>query len=137
MPQASGHTEAVIRLAWMLLGWVLVLIGGVGIVVPGLPSTGFFVMAAGCFSKSSPRFERWILELPAVGPLVSDYRAGLGMTRQIKLRANLMMWLAIAVSAGLVIDPLPIRLLVVALGAIGSYWILYRVPTKTAALVRA
>ncbi|MEZ5229216.1 MAG: DUF454 family protein [Acidimicrobiales bacterium] len=67
------------RLGWMLLGWLMVGIGGIGIVVPGLPTTGFFVAAAACFSKSSPRFEQWILDLPGVGPLVRDYRAGLGM----------------------------------------------------------
>ncbi len=126
-----------IRLAWMLLGWILVIIGGVGVVVPGLPSTGFFVMAAGCFSRSSPRFEQWVLDLPGVGPLVSDYREGLGMTRSVKIRANVMMWLAIGLSAGLVIEISQVRMLVVALGFVGSYWILYRIPTKPAALAAA
>jgi uncharacterized membrane protein YbaN (DUF454 family) len=50
--------------------------------VPGLPTTGFFVLAAACFAKSSPRFERWVLDLPTVGPMVRDYRAGLGMPRR-------------------------------------------------------
>jgi uncharacterized membrane protein YbaN (DUF454 family) len=121
-----------IRLGWLLVGWLCVGIGGVGVVVPGLPSTGFFIMAAGCFSKSSPRFERWVLGLPGIGPLVVDYRAGLGMPKRAKIQANLMMWFAIAVSAGLVIDILPVRLLIVVLGAIGSYVIVFRVPTKAA-----
>ncbi len=121
----------------MLLGWLLVVIGGIGVVVPGLPSTGFFVLAAGCFSKSSPRFEQWILDLPGVGPLVADYRGGLGMARSVKLRANLMMWLAIGISAGLVIDVAAIRILVVALGCIGSYWILLRIPTKQTVVAAA
>lgn len=123
-----------VRLAWLVLGWLLVAIGGIGIVVPGLPTTGFFIMAAGCFSKCSPRFERWVLELPGIGPLVVDYRAGLGMPRGAKIRANVMMWLAIAISAGLVIDVSVVRVAVVSLGLIGSYWILRRVPTKAAVL---
>ncbi len=121
-----------VRLGWLLVGWLCVGIGGIGVVVPGLPSTGFFIMAAGCFSKSSPRFERWVLGLPGIGPLVVDYRAGLGMPKRTKIQANAMMWIAITISAGLVVDILPVRLLIVTLGLIGSYVIVFRVPTKAA-----
>ena len=122
-----------IRLAWLVLGWLLVGIGGIGVIVPGLPSTGFFILAAGCFSKCSPRFEQWILDLPGVGPLVRDYRAGLGMPKRAKIQANLMMWLAIGISAGFVVDIGLVRLAIVALGLIGSYWIVVRTPTKVPA----
>lgn len=119
-----------IRAAWFVLGWLAVAIGGIGIVIPGLPSTGFFILAAWCFSKCSPRFEQWILDLPGVGPLVRDYRAGLGMRKRAKIQANVMMWLAIGVSTILVLDSWPIRAVVVALGLVGSYWIIIRTPTN-------
>ena len=61
------------------MGLVAVAIGSVGIIVPGLPTTVFFIMAAWCFSRSSRRLERWVLDLPRIGPLVQDYRDGLGM----------------------------------------------------------
>ena len=75
------------RGAWFALGWAAVGIGTIGVVVPGLPTTVFFVVAAACFSRSSPRFEQWVLERPGVGPLVRDYRAGLGMPRNAKVAA--------------------------------------------------
>ena len=43
----------------------------------------FFTVAAYCFGKSSPRFEQWVLDLPTIGPMVRDHRAGLGMPRRI------------------------------------------------------
>ena len=46
--------------------------------------TVFFVIAAWCFSRSSPRLERWVLNLPHIGPLVHDYRAGLGIEAALK-----------------------------------------------------
>ena len=49
------------------MGWVAVAVGAVGIVVPGLPTTVFFIIAASCFARSSPRFERWVLGLPGIG----------------------------------------------------------------------
>ena len=75
------------RLVWIPIGLVCVGIGGIGVVVPGLPSTGFFVLAAAAFARSSPRLEAWLLDLPGVGPLVRDYRAGLGMPRSAKVTA--------------------------------------------------
>ncbi|MFV0257027.1 MAG: YbaN family protein [Acidimicrobiales bacterium] len=119
-----------VRVLWILAGLLLVAIGGVGIVVPGLPTTGFMVAAAWCFSRSSPRLERWLLGLPAVGPLVTDYRAGLGMPRRAKIIASTCITLAVGVSAGLVIGPLAVRILVAALGAVGVWYVTMRVPTR-------
>ena len=62
-------------------------IGTIGIVVPGLPTTVFFIVAAACFSRSSPRFEQWVLDRPGIGPMVRDYRSGLGMPRKAKTAA--------------------------------------------------
>ena len=75
------------RLLYLAGGLLCVGIGGVGVVVPGLPSTVFFIMAAWCFSRSSERLENWVLNLPGIGPLVRDYRSGLGMPRRAKIAA--------------------------------------------------
>jgi uncharacterized membrane protein YbaN (DUF454 family) len=119
-----------VRALWLVAGFVAVGLGGVGVIVPGLPTTGFFVFAAGCFSKSSPRFERWVLELPGVGPLVRDYRAGLGMPRRAKVVAVSMIVVACVSSVAFGLDSWWLRGLVVALGAVGVAWILWRIPTR-------
>ena len=107
------------RLVWIPVGLLCVGLGGVGIVLPGLPSTIFFLAAAAAFSKSSPRLEAWVLDLRGVGPLIRDYRAGLGMPRRAKVIAIAMMWTAIVVSALAVDRPL-VRLAVVLLGVAGT-----------------
>ena len=68
-------------------GLVCVALGAVGVVVPGLPTTIFFIVAAACFTRSSPRLERWVLGLPGIGRAVADHRAGRGMPRRAKLAA--------------------------------------------------
>jgi uncharacterized membrane protein YbaN (DUF454 family) len=118
------------RAAWSAIGFVAVGVGAIGVVVPGLPTTGFFVLAAWCFSRSSPRFEQWVLDLPHVGQLVRDHRAGLGMPRRAKVTAISMMWVAIALSTWLLRDRWPIATLVVVLGVIGTWYLTRRVPTK-------
>ncbi len=120
----------VVRAVWFTGGWVAVGFGGVGVVVPGLPTTVFFIVAASCFARSSPRFERWVLDLRGVGPLVRDHRAGLGMPRRAKVIALAMMWTAIALSSWALGDVPVVVAVVVALGLVGTAVILWRVPTR-------
>jgi uncharacterized membrane protein YbaN (DUF454 family) len=114
---------------WFGLGWLAVGAGGIGVVVPGLPTTGFMVLAAACFARCSPRFEQWVLDLPGVGRAVADYRAGLGMPMRAKVIAISMMTVAIAISAGLVVDQAAVRVTIVAAGIVGVWYITQRVPT--------
>jgi uncharacterized membrane protein YbaN (DUF454 family) len=123
-----------VRAGWFAGGWAAVAVGGVGVVVPGLPTTVFFVVAAACFSRSSPRFEQWVLDLPRVGPLVRDHRDGLGMSRHAKRVAVTMMWIAITLSAFVLrSQPIVVGLLVAA-GVVGTWYIARRVPTRETVL---
>ena len=117
------------RLGLLVLGWLAVGLGGLGIVVPGLPTTGFFVLAAACFARSSPRFERWVLGLPKIGPLVRDHRAGLGMPRRAKVLAIAMMLTACALSSLALGSPL-LAGVVMGAGLVGTWYVGWRVPTR-------
>ena len=129
-PTTTVARNRVVRGCWFVAGWLAVGLGAVGIIVPGLPTTVFFIIAAGCFGRSSPRFERWVLDLPRIGPMVRGYREGLGMPRRAKVAALSMMWAAILISAVLLRDKLVIVAVVIALGLLGSAFILWRVPTR-------
>ena len=54
--------------ALLVLGWVCVGLGAVGLVVPGLPTTIFLIIALWAFSKSSQRFHTWLYGHPRLGP---------------------------------------------------------------------
>jgi uncharacterized membrane protein YbaN (DUF454 family) len=116
------------RAAFLTVGCLAVVLGTIGIIVPGLPTTGFFVLAAACFARSSPRFERWVLDLPTVGPMVRDYRAGLGMPRRAKVIAITMMVAACSLSAWAVGVPIGVAILLA--GAVGTWYVGWRVPTR-------
>ncbi len=106
-------------------------------VVPGWPTTVFFLAAASCFARSSPRFERWVLGLPRIGPLVRDHRDGLGMPRKAKAVAVAMIVVAVSASVVLAISALVWRVVVVALGLVGVAYIGLRVPTRELVEARA
>ena len=117
------------RILLLACGFVAVGLGSVGIVVPGLPTTGFFVFAAACFARSSPRFERWVLDLPGVGQMVRDHRAGLGIPRRAKVLAIGMMLTACTLSA-ITVGSAPVAAAVMAAGAVGTWYVGWRVPTR-------
>lgn len=122
------------KIAWVTVGLIFVAIGGVGVIVPGLPTTVFMILAAWCFSKSSPRLERWVLELPGVGPMVRDFRAGLGMPRRAKTAAIGSIVVAVTLSTIVMIATNWLRVLVVVLGAVGVGYIARKVPTRETVL---
>ncbi|MFN3265944.1 MAG: YbaN family protein [Deinococcales bacterium] len=118
-----------IRWLWFAAGWVCVGLGFIGAAVPVMPSTVFFVAAAACFARSSPRFEAWVLNLPGVGQLVRDYRAGLGMKRRTKILVVCITFTACAVSAWRA-PPLVAKIGAGVLGVVGIWYVWTRVPTR-------
>lgn len=119
---------------WFVAGLASVGIGAVGVVVPGLPTTVFFIVAAACFARSSPRLERWVLDLPRIGGMVRDHRAGLGMPRRAKVVAITMI-VAVSFASGiLALDRPALRLTVVTLGMVGAAYVGFRVPTRERAV---
>ena len=117
------------RVAWAAFGLAAVAIGAIGIVVPGLPTTVFFIIAAWAFSKSSPRLEAWVLGLPRIGPMVQDHRNGLGMPRRAKLVAMSMI-VVFAGGSALLLDSGVVRVGLVVLAAVGLAYIWFGVPTR-------
>jgi uncharacterized membrane protein YbaN (DUF454 family) len=115
---------------WFTAGLLSVGIGGIGVIVPGLPTTVFFIVAAACFSRSNKRFEQWVLDLPRIGPLVRDHRSGLGMPRRAKVMAVTMILVVATASGVFAIGNRAVGAGVVALGVVGALYVTFRVPTR-------
>lgn len=90
------------RWVWLLCGFVCLITGVVGIVLPLLPTTPFILLAAFCFSRGSARCELWLLSHPRFGPMVRDWRANRALPLRAKQLATTMM----------------------ALSSLGSWWLL-------------
>jgi hypothetical protein len=132
--EAPVDRSRTVRAGWLALGLVCVSLGGLGIVVPGLPTTVFFIAAAACFSKSSPRLEAWVLGLRGVGPMVRDHRAGLGMPRRAKVLATTCITVFVGLALWLAIEHPALRGVVAAAAIAGVAVIWWRVPTREVVL---
>jgi uncharacterized membrane protein YbaN (DUF454 family) len=130
VPPTSSVRRGPTRWLWFAGGLLSVGVGAIGIVVPGLPTTVFFIVAAACFARCSPRFEQWVLNLPRIGPMVRDHRAGLGMPRRAKVIAVTMILAVSAASAVFAVERPVVSLAIVLVGLVGAWYVLFRVPTR-------
>ncbi len=75
-------------------------LGAVGVVVPGLPTTPFLLLAAACFARGSTRLEAWLLADPLFGPLIKEFRANRAVPLRTKALALTLMWVFVGYALG-------------------------------------
>lgn len=66
-------------------------LGALGLFLPVLPTTPFVLLAAFCFSKSSPRLHAALLANPIFGPIVRNWEERGAVSLGAKLTATLLM----------------------------------------------
>ena len=112
------------KAALIILGTLSVGMGFLGILLPGLPTTPFLLVAAGCYARSSDRLYNRLLNSRRFGPFIRRFREERAIPRGTKVRALVMMWAMIMLSGVTVITGLTGRIVLAALGAVGTLSIL-------------
>jgi len=73
-------------------GFTALSAGGIGIFLPVLPTTPFFLLAAGCFMKSSDRLYRWLTGHKKFGPYIDNYVKYRAVSKQSKVVSIMVLW---------------------------------------------
>lgn len=79
------------RVLYGLLAYTSLIIGLIAIVVPGLPTTEFILLAAWAATKSSPRLSAWLENHKLFGPMLHNWRNGKVITRRTKVSTTVSM----------------------------------------------
>ncbi len=112
-----------------LLGWCFFLLGAVGVVVPGLPTTPFMLLALWAFSKSSKRFHDWLYNHPFFGPPLQAWERDRVISLPVKVFALVAMVGALAYMIFGARVPAWVSILTAVIMAYGAYFILTK-PSK-------
>ena len=84
----KGLFTSMIKYLYMLLGLLFVGLGFLGILIPGLPTTIFIIIAAWFFSKSSRKLETWLLTHHLFGHLITNWKMHGAISRNSKIYAT-------------------------------------------------
>jgi uncharacterized membrane protein YbaN (DUF454 family) len=87
-----------VKLIWFIIGWISFILGIIGAFLPIIPTTPFLILSAFLFSKSSPRFHKWVVNLPIAGQGIRDWQ----QYRVIRNRAKILCSTMILVSLTLI-----------------------------------
>ena len=86
----------------LIAGWLALIAALIGILLPLLPTTPFLLLSALCFSRSSPRLQRWITNHPWFGPSIRQWQQHRSVARHIKIKALSLLVGSFAISLILV-----------------------------------
>ncbi len=84
------------RWPYLLLAWTCLALGVIGIVVPGLPTTPFILVAGWAAARGSTRLHAWLHAHRLFGPMLRDWEREGAVSRRAKWTATLVMALCAA-----------------------------------------
>jgi len=111
----------------VVLAFVCVGLGALGVVLPVLPTTPLLIAAACLFAKGSERFHRWFLNTRLYTKYIeSAIKDG---TMEKKAKRNMMVTLTIVFSAGIFFSPVFAKVIILVVAAIHFYVLIFRIKT--------
>lgn len=125
----TPHRSRLVRGLLWLAGSVALVLGLVGVVLPGLPTTPFVLLAAACYAKASPRLHTWLLNHRITGPMLRDWEHDRSLTRRSKAIAVGSMLLMVSVSIWHFQGRVAVQLVLLVSAVIGAGVVL-RIPTR-------
>ena len=115
---SSPRYRLCVRYLLIVLGGLSVLAAALGVVVPGLPTTPFVLLASWCFYQSSPRLQKWLLQ-SFLGQYIRDYQRRGGITTRKRVYIILLMLAMVSISLIFFIHATTIRIIVAVAALIG------------------
>ncbi|GAA0795730.1 YbaN family protein [Marinobacterium sediminicola] len=112
-----------LRWFWLLLTWCCIALALLGVMLPGLPTTVFVLIAAWSASRCSPRLHQWLRQHRLLGPSLHHWEQGGYIDRRTKWLASFGMMTALIIVLVSIEQPLLITIimLLIAFGA-GVVW---------------
>jgi len=101
------------RYLLITLGWLFVILGAIGAVLPLLPTTPFLILALACFAESSPRFHKMLLDNKWFGPPLAQWEQSKTIRRKIKHKVMVLIIATFGISIWVLSGRIGLQLMLV------------------------
>lgn len=133
LSEHKPSANPVVRAVWIGFGSVFVVFAGIGVLLPGWPTTSWLVFAAYCYGRSSQRLFHWLLTNRLFGAsLLGYYRSGRALPFHSKIAICGLIALVSISSIWYITqlgDPGFGQTTIAVVAAVGIWWVGWRVPT--------
>lgn len=118
------------KILFSIIGFLLLGLGIVGVILPGLPATPFLLIASYCFARSSRKLYTWIVGTSLYQKHLATYVKTKAMTKQTKtyilIFATVLLSIAFFTTANIFV-----RTVLIAVLCIKYYIFIFRIKTRT------
>ncbi len=112
------------KILFIALGTLFLILGIIGIVVPGLPTTPFILLTGFFYLKSSKKLYNLVLNHKYLGKYLRDYKEKKAFSKKGLTKAIIMMWLMISISELFFLKNQTTQIIVFVAGIVGMIVIL-------------
>lgn len=92
-----GPNGSSVRWLWAATAYVCAAAAILGLVIPGLPTTPFLLLAAWAASRGSRRLDDWLHAHPQLGPALADWKENRAVSTNAKALAVIFLLLSWAI----------------------------------------
>ena len=116
------------RVIYFILGAVCLVLGGIGVILPILPTTPFLLVSAYCFGKCSTRLHTWFTQTKLYEKHLSEFVTNRAMPARTKLRI-LVFASSMLILAAIMVDNLHARIAIGVVILFKYYYFIFRIKT--------
>jgi len=86
------------KIIYIILGFITLFLGIIGIIIPLLPTTPFLLLTGFFFLKGSDKLYNWLINHKIFGPYLYNYITYRSVSKRSKIIAISLIWITIPIS---------------------------------------
>ena len=112
------------RATLILIAFISLTLGLIGIFLPILPTTPFLLLSAWLFAHSSPKLHNWLLNHPTLGPYIRTFQEEKALPLKIKIISTTTLWITLLISITILNNKIWLQILLATIGVAVTWHIL-------------
>lgn len=118
----------IIKYTYIVIGFISLVLGLIGVILPILPTTPFLLLTSYCFVKGSERFDNWFKNTKIYKKHLESFVQNKAMTLKQKITILLFADFMLAFPL-FILDSIHAKILIIAVAFCKYYYFFFRIET--------